>query len=306
MKRCLIQLIKQSVDISFFEVIVVSDGPDRETQLLIDETVAKGVINLKFISSDVKMGPAHARNIGWLAAKGELIAFTDDDCMPDPDWLKAILDNYKGEKFIAYSGKTIVPISRRPHDFELNTGRLQDADFITANCACTKQALIRIGGFDVRFKLAWREDSDLEFKLIEQGIPIVTLHEARVVHPVRKCQWAVSVKEQKKVIYDALLFKKYPALYRRKIANGTAWNYYLILLFTLLSVYAVYKEMPYVAFVCLLLVVGFILSFTWKRLKYADKSLRHVAEMFITSVIIPYVAVYWKTYGAIKFRVMLL
>lgn len=306
MKRCIIQLIKQSIDASSFEVIVVSDGPDKQTQAMVEEIAEKGIINLKFISPDSKNGPAYARNVGWLEARGELIAFTDDDCLPNTDWLKVILEHYHGEELIAYSGNTIVPISKRPHDFELNTAKLQKADFITANCACTKKALIQIGGFDMRFKLAWREDSDLEFKLIEQQIPIVKLNQAYVIHPVRRFPWAVSIKEQRKVIYDALLFKKYPVLYRQKISRHTAWNYYLILLFTLLFVYGTLSSLPYLALASLCAVLALTVGFAWRRTKNADKSFKHIAEMLVTSLVIPYVAIYWKTYGALKFRVLLL
>ncbi len=306
MKRCIIQLIKQSVNTSSFEVIVVSDGPDQQTQAMVEEIAEKGIIHLKFIAPDSKNGPAYARNIGWLAAKGELIAFTDDDCLPNEDWLKTILENYGGEELIAYSGHTIVPISKRPHDFELNTAKLQDADFITANCACTKKALIEIGGFDMRFKLAWREDSDLEFKLIERQIPIVKLDKAYVVHPVRRFPWAVSIKEQRKVIYDALLFKKYPKLYRQKISKHTAWNYYLVLLFTLSFIYGSLYSLPYLAAASLCIVLALIVNFAWKRTKNADRSFKHIIEMLVTSLVIPYVAIYWKTYGALKFRVLLL
>ncbi|WP_410221491.1 glycosyltransferase [Pedobacter sp.] len=300
------RLARQNINSAWFEVIVVSDGPDEQTRNMVKKMAKRAAISLKYIEPDCKNGPAYARNIGWLSAKGQLVAFTDDDCLPQCDWLKTVLKHYKGEELIAYSGSTIVPISNRPHDFELNTAKLQYADFITANCVCTKKALIQIGGFDMRFKLAWREDSDLEFKLIEQCIPIIKLEDACVVHPVRRFPWAVSIKEQRKVIYDALLFKKYPQLYRRKISRQAAWNYYLVVLFTLLFIYFILNGAIYLAFANLCALFALIINFAWKRTKNADRSFKHVSEMLFTSFIIPYVAIYWKTYGALKYRVLLL
>src|SRR5690606_31731392 len=123
---------------------------------------------------------------------------------------------------------TYVPISSNPTDYELNVGNLQTAQIITANCACTRSALALVQGFDERFEAAWREDSDLEFKLITNKIPIIKIEAARVTHPVRKAPWGVSIKEQKKGVYDPLLFKKYPKLYRSHIQSKPLWNYYLI------------------------------------------------------------------------------
>src|SRR5690606_228568 len=100
------------------------------------------------------------------------------------------------------------------------------ADFVTANCACTRAALERVHGFDEAFTMAWREDSDLEFRFINQRVPIRFVQQAVVTHPVRKASWGVSLKEQKKSMFNALLYKKYPSLYREKIMKRPLWNYY--------------------------------------------------------------------------------
>src|SRR5690606_4110164 len=125
-------------------------------------------------------------------------------------WLETFLNYYHGEQYVAFSGFTHVPITSNPTDYELNIYNLQTAQFITANCACTHWALLMVQGFDERFEVAWREDSDLEFKFISNHIPIFKISEAVVVHPVREVPWGISIKEQKKGIYDALLFKKFP------------------------------------------------------------------------------------------------
>src|SRR5690606_21950559 len=129
------------------------------------------------------------------------------------DWLSSLLNQYHEENLIAFTGRTLVPLPENPTDFAMNLSKLGDAEFITANCACTKEALYKVGGFDERFRMAWREDSDLEFKFISNDIPIHKVNDAVVVHPVNSVRWGVSAYEQKKGIYDALLFKKYPKLY---------------------------------------------------------------------------------------------
>src|SRR5699024_10320679 len=135
-------------------------------------------INAQYIPNTEKRGPATTRNRGWTSAQASLIAFTDDDCLPDEDWLSSLLNQFHGEDFIAFSGATKVRLPEFHTDFALNLSRLGDASLITANCACTKKALIKVGGFDERFKMAWREDSDLEFKLISNHITIKKVENA--------------------------------------------------------------------------------------------------------------------------------
>ena len=67
-----------------------------------------------------------------------------------------------------------------------------------------------IGGFDERFPEAWREDSDLQFTLLEQGYTIKPAPQAVVTHPVRPAPWGVGLKMQRKSQFEALLYKKHP------------------------------------------------------------------------------------------------
>lgn len=214
LKKCLSALVAQSFPKSDYEVIVVSDGPDVETETAVREIISG---NFRYLALPQKGGPAAARNLGWQAAQALLIAFTDDDTVPDADWLSDYAKHYNGEVNIAYTGKIVVPRPERPTDHARNTAGLETADFVTANCCITRAALEKVGGFDKRFAAAWREDSDLEFRLLEAGVPIVRLTDALVVHPVREAPWGVSIKEQKKGVFNALLYKKFPEKYRQKI-----------------------------------------------------------------------------------------
>jgi len=301
--RCLTAISKQSFSPACFEVIVVSDGIDKRTHAFLQNWAGKKKLNLTYLCTSGKQGPAAARNIGWLKAKADLIAFTDDDCIPDKNWLKALDRMYHQEQYAAFTGTTKVPLDFPPSDFANNTYQLQRAEFITANCACTKKTLKLLGGFDERFKLAWREDSDLHFCLLMSGIPITPVNDAIIVHPVRYAPWGISLQEQKKGIYDALLFKKHPQLYRCKVETYPNWNYYLtILLWALLLIFSYSHSLPAIVITTLLLLFT-IAGFLHKRLKNTSKSIRHITEMLATSIAIPFLSVYWRIYGAVKFRV---
>lgn len=304
LKACLKSLVNQTLEKQLFELIVVSDGPDKESEKVVVEELKERAPAIRFLSLPNKSGPAAARNLGWKSASGTIIAFTDDDCLPDKNWLKNIVSRYNSQKEIAFTGRVIVPVSNHPTDFELNTKGLETGEFVTANCAVTKAALQTVGGFDEAFKAAWREDSDLHFKLIEWGIAIEKLDEAIVVHPVRKAPWAVSIQEQKKTQFNALLYKKHPSLYRQRIKSSPSWSYYFIILFFVVSLVGSLLEISW------LMSIGlggwFLLSsaFALKRLRVSRKTVSHIFEMIVTSIIIPFLSVYWTLRGAIKYRVL--
>lgn len=303
LRKCLLSLTKQTFPKENFEVIVVSDGPDEITSQAVKQFLPG---QFAFVNTAEKGGPAAARNFGWKHARGILIAFTDDDTIPDRDWLNNIWQSYRGEKEIAYTGRVKVPLSNSPTDYEKNTAGLETAEFITANCCCTRAALEKTGGFDERFSMAWREDSDLEFQLMLHQIPIVHLEHALVVHPVRQAPWGISIKEQKKGMFNALLYKKYPQLYRKKIQSSPLWNYYLIVLSGLIFVFTVFTEYKTIALICFFIWFLLTASFIQKRLKSTSKKPKHIVEMIVTSICIPFISVYWQLYGAWKYRIFFL
>lgn len=300
--KCIGALRKQHLPLNEFEIIVVSDGPDEATASALSNWNEKPA-NLRYVPMPAKKGPAAARNYGWQHAQANFIAFTDDDTLPDANWLTGYLQAWHGQLLVAFTGKVIVPLLGDPTDFALNTAGLETADFVTANCACTKQALELVNGFDERFAMAWREDSDLHFKLMQAGIPLSKIEEAVIVHPVRQASWGVSIKEQKKTLFNPLLYKKYPDLYRLHIQAKPPVTYYAMVLATLIFVVALLSQHTVVALIAFTVWLLFMLHFALKRLANTSHSKSHVAEMLYTSAIIPFASVYWHFYGLWKYRV---
>jgi len=305
--RCLHALAHQNFPRDNYEIIVVTDGPDEMTSNAIKElSITSPVINV--YSTPVKKGPAAARNMGWQMARGTFILFTDDDCIPHKNWVQAFYTAHmqQAQTVVAFTGQVVVPCSDQPTDYEKNISWLEKADFVTANCACTKQALELTGGFDEAFTMAWREDSDLHFKLIDHGIPIYAIQHAIVTHPVRKACWGISLKEQKKSMFNALLYKKYPGLYKQKIRKRPLWNYYAIALSFIIGVAAALQhsnQIMTIAFIAWLLLIA---QFTIKRLSGTRHTADHIAEMIVTSILIPFLSIYWTLYGSLKFKTLLL
>lgn len=304
--KCLRALVTQRFDRNQYEIIIVSDGPDELTKNMFNKWIKRKLHKVSYHSLPEKKGPAAVRNYGWLLAKGEVIAFTDDDCVPDAYWLQSFWNNYKPGSNIAFTGKTIVPLPQKPTDYELNVSHLQTADFITANCCCSKKALEITGGFDEQFRMAWREDSDLEFKFLQEKIPIVKVEDAVVIHPVRKAKWGVSIKEQKKTMFNVLLYKKYPDLYRQKIQAKPPLIYYATILSFIVMLCGLILHLNLIFAIGGVVWLGLTVWFITRRLQNTTHAFEHVLEMTLTSFVIPFLSIYWQMYGVFKYKVVLI
>ena len=283
-----------------------TDGEDQNSLTVVDEFRRENdTLQLSASSLSVKSGPAAARKAGWRKASGRLIVFTDDDTLPTQNWLEAYYDAFRksGEDKIVFTGKVVVPISSEPTDYERNIANLESAEFITANCACAFSALIQVKGFDEAYRMAWREDSSLHFKFLSQHIPIRHLETAVVLHPVRSAAWGVSVRSEKKNMFNALLYRQFPTLYRSRIGTHFPWRY-VAMVFSLVAGLVLLRlgmSAPGIACIAIWLVME--TQFIFSRVRKANKSWPHILEMIVTSFVIPVVSVFWNGYGAVKYRV---
>jgi glycosyltransferase involved in cell wall biosynthesis len=303
--RCLRTVLRQTLERRRYEVIVVDDGQTDDTRALV-ETLARqtqGFPLVRYLRPEGTRGPAAARNRGWRAAEGEVVAFTDDDTLPDLDWLNQGLLAI-GPDQAAVRGAVHVPIEGPMTDHGRMTKGLEAAEFVTANCFVRRSALQAVDGFDERFLRAWREDSDLHFKLLERYGEVPKAPQAVVLHPVREAPFGISLKQQANMMFDALLFKKHPDLYKRKVGRLRApASYYAIVLGTLGVPVAALSGHPRVAGVLVLAVLALIAQLAARRLRDTARTPEHVAEMLVTSAAIPFLSLFWRIRGGLRFRV---
>lgn len=328
--RCLGALLAQTLPADRFEVIVVDDGQEDRCREQVERVAATpGAPAIRYLRAASGRGPAVARNAGWRAATAPLVAFTDDDTLPDPAWLARGLAAMQAHPdWVAAAGQVRVPsasagadgigtatdgdgdIGRdgaparrdaRPTDHELMTRGLETSEFVTANAFARREVLARIEGFDERFLRAWREDSDLQFRLQAQG-PVGRVADALVWHPVRPERWGVSLRQQRNVYFDALLYRKHPAIYRSRIRRVPPWDYYAIVAMAPAALVLTVAGQGAIAAGLLAASAALILRLTARRLRATSRALPHVWEMLCTSAAIPFLSVYWRLRGAWHFR----
>lgn len=302
--NCLNALMQQTLSAAHFEVIVVDDGNDPATAETVNDFARRSGLATRYFGQPQRSGPAAARNRGWQAAQGRIIAFTDDDTLPQPDWLSAALTRFRRGASVV-TGRVQMPLPDGPSHHDRTTAFLESAEFITANCFCLKMALQQVGGFEEAFDMAWREDSDLQFKLLRAGIPIETCAEALVIHPLRPAPWYACLRNERKNRYDALLFKRHPHLFRQRIPTyrGVVVQYYASVLGAAVGTVGLLTgQVPVAAGgfgLWALLEINLIL----RRLPKRNVTAIVIRQTVLTALATPFLSVYWRLYGAFKYRV---
>jgi GT2 family glycosyltransferase len=300
--RCLEALTTQHFPRDSYEIIVCDDGCHQTTRQLVDQwtDTHPSAPRLHYIAVTETQGPAGARNMGWRAAQGDIIAFTDDDTIPAPDWLGQGLQAMTAG-VAAVTGVTEMPLPNPPTDYERDAAGLTRSAFITANLFVRRSALADVGGFDTRYTMAWREDSDLHFALLRHGYRIERAPAARVLHPVRQFGFAAGLGMQKKVMFDMLLRRKYPDFYRQHIRKHLPRFYLCVtaaFLSAVLLALAGQLRAASIAGGIWAVLTGW---FFCKRLRGTRQTPRDVADLLITSACIPVLSIAWRAIGLIRF-----
>jgi len=174
-----------------FEVVVVDDGGEIPLEPRLEEY--RDPLNLLLLRQP-NAGPGAARNHGARHAKGEYLAFTDDDCLPDPGWLRAMEAALQSSGCAICGGKTRNEIEGNLYseatqllaDYlneHYNPTRTLGAFFPTNNLSISRKAFAALGGFDGSLRLG--EDRDLCYRWAARGHDFVYAPDAVVYHAHR-------------------------------------------------------------------------------------------------------------------------
>jgi len=212
------------LDYPNYEVIVVNDGSTDVTP----EIAAQ--FDVRLISTENR-GLSSARNTGAEAATGEIVAYTDDDAYPDPDWLKFLAAAFERTDHAAMGGPNIAPyedndiaecVANAPGGpLHVLIGDELAEHIPGCNMAYRKDRLLAVGGFDPQFRVAG-DDVDVCWKIQARGWTLGFCAAAMVWHH-RRPSVARYLKQQRGYARaEALLAAKWPEKYTT--AGHMSWH----------------------------------------------------------------------------------
>ena len=189
LEKLIKSLEAQTMDKELFEVIVVDDGStDRTLEFLKCKSKEAG-INLRYFYQK-NLGPATARNLAIEKTNAPLIAFTDDDCILDANWLRALLEALPNdEKCAGVGGKTIGTENRLISKHIDSIGAFDHISeggkvlyLVTNNALYRRECLKEVGGFCTDFSWAGGEDPELSYRLRNKGYYFTKTNDAVIKH----------------------------------------------------------------------------------------------------------------------------
>jgi glycosyltransferase involved in cell wall biosynthesis len=196
------------------EILIVLDGVVPAADLAERAATAGATL----LALPERAGPGAARNHGAASARGEWLAFTEDDVTPAPDWLEQAARRIERESGLdAIEGLTEKPGGRRVH-------RHAGAHFLylPTNLFVRREMFTRAGGYCTEFfdgarGIYFREDADFGFTLEKLDAKVAREPATRVTHPEEHPGFLDPLRWARRYEMDALLEKRHPERFRARI-----------------------------------------------------------------------------------------
>jgi GT2 family glycosyltransferase len=210
-------LEEQTLPAGSFEVVVVHGYDDATRARFLDGHPLDRAGVLRQVGPPEGGGvPARQRNLGWRAARADLVAFTDDDCRPEPDWLERLLESAERRPRTVVQGATRPDplehdVFAAPHVHTLEVdppGRFAQ----TCNILYPRPLLERLDGFDERAVTG--EDIELSLRAREAGAELIAAPHAVVNHAVEAFTLPAFLRLNLRWRHLAYVVKRHPELRR--------------------------------------------------------------------------------------------
>jgi glycosyl transferase family 2 len=284
------------------QLILVDDRNDPSTPLPVPPLSAALGPRLRVIASGGN-GPAAARNAGWRAGSAPWVAFLDDDVVTEDAWFASLARDLRdaAEDVAATQASIVVPLpeDRAPTDWERNVASLEVAPWITADMAYRRTVLEETGGFDERFRRAYREDTDLALRVGALGWRLVAGRRS-VLHPIRPAGPLVSLRLQRGNADDVLMTTLHPGYRDGPTGLGRRPVHAVTVASLGAAILAFVLGTPPVGAAALAVWAGLTGALAWRRIAAGPRTPREIATMIATSVAMPFVACWWWMVGVVR------
>lgn len=211
--ECVTALVQQTLDRERYEILIVDDASTDGTGAAAQAAGADRVVRIEH------QGPSGARNAGVAAALGEIVLFTDADCVPAADWIERMTAPFVDPEVMGAKGtyrtRQEGVVARLVQvEFEIRYARMASLpriDFVDTYAAAYRRALLlEHGGFDTAFPIPSAEDVELSFRLARQGYRFVFVPDAWVWHRHPDRLRTYLLRKGRYGFWRALLYLRYP------------------------------------------------------------------------------------------------
>ena len=300
LRLLLASLEQQSLPMDQFEVILVPSPNDAGLKNL-----PPTKLRLQILSADNDpfsgTSASYKRNAGARAAKAPWLAFIDDDCVADKNWLRHAQKRLQSNDCQAIEGLTKIPSPEKITYTYKGLQRLSKAGgYQTCNMFYKKDVFLDCGGFDLNFPF-YLEDTDLAWTLLDRGYKIVFDETCIVEHPV-------PAADVNRLLYNAYRARLIPYLYKKhlllfksqgwKALQRFQWAFLVIhtaLLLWLLISPTWERAFTVVGFACVLSAV-----YTAKQLRGCSFSINEAFKMWMYYIITPWITIFQLWRGNLK------
>ncbi len=212
-----------------FEVIVCDDGSEDGTVDVAREFARKSKLRVRVFANS-HHGPAWQRNFGAEKAQGEIVVFTDSDCVPGKNWLREMVKPIERGEAVGVQG-TYRTLNRQSlmarfegYEIEKRHEKMKRKKFIdfigTFSAAYRRDVFLKFGGFDTGFETASGEDPELSYRIAKAGYKLVFNPKAFVYHPHPDTLKKYLRQKFYRAYWRVLMYSKHPEKMRGDSYTG--------------------------------------------------------------------------------------
>ncbi|MEI6857766.1 glycosyltransferase [Psychrilyobacter sp.] len=216
-------ILFQKVNFNSFEIILIDNNSNDKTKELINKFKKDNSnIDCKYLFYDGKASSYASRNVGLTNSKGDILAFTDVDCILEKDWLKNIQSKFNEKNNKIISGDIDLYFKDKKNIWEnfdkivhmRNDKRVKSNEIATANMALLKVTFNEIGIFD---EVTSGGDFNFAKKAVKKGFEIEFSKDIKVLHPTRKTYLEIKKKLLRLSFGEGELYRKHNKSFARGI-----------------------------------------------------------------------------------------